>query len=291
MELSKDLLKSFFEERKRNCHKGNFGYVTLMGGCTQYLGAAKLASLALASLRSGCGVTRLAIPASLTPAILPHVLEVTLCPMPDKDGKIGYDEDAIRTALTGISALGMGMGWDTCENYHAIIKHILQNYTSPVVIDAGGLNALAEDVSILKGATCPVVLTPHPKEFSRLLGISLEEVLANGESLAQDFARTYGVILLLKGANTIVTDGTTTYTVTAGCAGMATAGSGDVLTGILTGMSNQKEIQIGNHLPDFIKFQLIKAERLIFRMHFYAGEFGVFHIFQRGGKFIVPRMN
>jgi NAD(P)H-hydrate epimerase len=199
-----------------------------MGGCTSYLGAAKLSSLALAALRGGAGVARLALPHSLCHAILPHVLEVTLSPMPDEDGTLIYDESTLSSILAGAKALGVGIGWDHAPVYAHIISYLIRNSEIPLIIDAGGLNALSTCIEVLKEKRCPVILTPHPKEFSRL---------AKDEDMTpQAFAKKYGVILLLKGSATCVTDGTTTYEVQEGCAGMATAGSGDVLTGILTGM-------------------------------------------------------
>ena len=228
MELSKELLKTVFAPRPRQCHKGTFGYVTLLGGCTSYLGAAKLASMAAASLRGGCGVVRLAAPSSLSSALLPHLLEATLCPMPDEGGTLLYDEAALNKALAGVKALGVGMGWDDAPVYQTILEYLLTTFDLPMVIDAGGLGALAKNMAVLQDKRCPVILTPHPEEYARL---------CEGQDITPEaFAKRYGVILLLKGAHTTVTDGTTTYVVKRGCAGMATAGSGDVLTGILTGM-------------------------------------------------------
>ena len=92
------------------------------------------------------------------------------------------------------------------------------------------------DLEILKNTRCRVILTPHPKEMERLCGKTLRDILEDPIDTAADFARTWGVCLLLKGATTVVSDGKDTYLVDRGCAGMATAGSGDVLSGILAGM-------------------------------------------------------
>jgi NAD(P)H-hydrate epimerase len=105
------------------------------------------------------------------------------------------------------------------------------------LIDADGLNTLAEmDLSLLKSSACKIVLTPHLKEFERLSGIPIAEIVKDPIYHAKCFARTYGVVLLLKGTCTVVTDGDKVYLVNRGCAGMATAGSGDVLSGILVGL-------------------------------------------------------
>ena len=157
--------------------------------------------------------------------------------MPDRDGHILFDADAIDRQLRNQSALAIGMGWGNSPENTAILQHILRNYSIPVVIDADGLNTLSEmDLRILKDTACSVILTPHPKEMARLCKRTVAEILQNPVEIAEAFAKEYGVCLLLKGASTIVTDGEQTYLVDRGSAGMATAGSGDVLSGILAGM-------------------------------------------------------
>ena len=118
-----------------------------------------------------------------------------------------------------------------CEKLSKIYRE--GNYKGILIIDADGLNALSEmDNNQLKNATCQVILTPHPKEFSRLIGRSVDEILENPIELAREFAWDNHCTVLLKGPTTIVTDGNEVILVDRGCAGMATAGSGDVLSGI-----------------------------------------------------------
>lgn len=223
--------------RAQNSHKGTYGYVSIMGGCTEYAGAVKLANLSCAALRAGCGVAKLIVPESLVGGVSPYLLESTLATMPDENGKMRFDESILDRLLTGQAALAVGMGWGRSPEYTKILQHILQNYAIPTVIDADGLNTLATmDLSILTNTRCKVVLTPHPKEMERLSGVPVAEIAQNPIDVAEKFAKTYGVIVLLKGTCTVVTDGETTYLVDRGCAGMATAGSGDVLSGILAGL-------------------------------------------------------
>ena len=240
--LEKEDIKCLFSKRDENSHKGNFGYVGIMGGCIEYSGAVKLANLSSSSLISGCGVVRLIIPKEIEVSVMPYLLEQTLFPIESKNGHMLFDENIIDKALEKLKALAIGMGWGESIDNEKILRYILETKDIPVVIDADGLNTLAKmDKSILNKTKCKVILTPHLKEFSRISGYSLEEIENNKEKLATDFAKKYNVILLLKGHKTIVTNGEETYLLNRGCPGMATAGSGDVLSGILVGILGYNE--------------------------------------------------
>ncbi len=235
--LEKEDIKCLFPRRDENSHKGNFGYVGIMGGCIEYSGAVKLANLSSSSLVSGCGVVRLIIPKEIEVSVMPYLLEQTLFPIESKNGHMLFDKNIINKALEKLKALAIGIGWGESIDNEKILKYILETKDIPIVIDADGLNTLAKmDKNILNKTNCKVILTPHLKEFSRISGYSLEEIENNKEKLATDFAKNYNVILLLKGHTTIITDGEETYLVKRGCPGMATAGSGDVLSGILLGI-------------------------------------------------------
>ncbi len=224
--------------RRQNSHKGNYGYVTVMGGCREYAGAIKLANMSAAALRAGCGVAQLAVPESILQSVAPYLLESTLLPIPsDETGHMQLTPTLLNDILSRQAALAIGMGWGRGAAHAQILSHILKNGALSLVIDADGLNTLAEmDLEILRQTHCRVVLTPHLKEFERLSGISVQEVQRDPIAHARTFARRYGVCLLLKGSTTVVTDGEVVYLVDRGCAGMATAGSGDVLSGILAGL-------------------------------------------------------
>lgn len=233
-------LKGVFPKRENFSNKGTYGYTTLIGGCAEYSGAIKLANLALCALKAGAGVSRLATARSISHSVMPYLLESTLYQLDDDDGAIIFNPEQIDGALKGARSLAIGMGIGAKAQAYEIISYVLKNYAIPVIIDADALNALArEDMSILKDTKCTVILTPHLKEFERLSKNKIEDVLENPVELSRKFALEYGVILLLKGASTIVTDGSEVYIVDRGCAGMATAGSGDVLSGILAGICAQ----------------------------------------------------
>ena len=223
--------------RPHFCQKGDFGYVGILGGCREYSGAVKLANLSQSALRAGCGVAALMVPQSLGGAVMPYLLESTLTLFAETDGHMRFDPQALDAALERKAALAVGMGWGKSADNARILAYILENYAFPLVIDADGLNTLAGmDKEILRRTRCRVVLTPHLLEFSRLSGRSREEIAAAPVERAEEFAARYGVCLLLKGPATIVTDGETTLLTDRGCPGMATAGSGDVLSGILCGL-------------------------------------------------------
>ncbi|MBR3894450.1 MAG: NAD(P)H-hydrate dehydratase [Clostridia bacterium] len=225
---------SVLKPRLQASHKGVYGYVSLLGGCESYSGAVKLANMSCAALRAGCGVSQLIVPQSIVNSVAPYLLESTLATISD-DGN--FDSSALDRILSNQKALAIGMGWGRAEYNEQILCHVLQNYEIPLVIDADGLNTLAEmNLSVLKETKCRVILTPHLKEMERLCKRPMREIAADPVGCARSFAKEYGVILLLKGPTTVVSDGTVTYLVDRGCAGMATAGSGDVLSGILAGL-------------------------------------------------------
>ena len=227
----------FVKRRNKDSNKGDFGYIGILGGCNMYSGAVKLANLSAAAIRSGSGVTRLIIPKSIEQSIMPYLLEATIFPLEDNNSHIIFSPSNIDKALNKIKALAIGMGWGENENNVEILKYILVNYSIPVVIDADGLNTLSKlNHEILINTKCKVILTPHLKEFERLSKINIEDIKNSPIKFAKEYAKEHKVILLLKGHTTIVTDAIDTYLINKGGAGMATAGSGDVLSGIIVGM-------------------------------------------------------
>ncbi len=237
-------LQEVFAPRPRICHKGMFGTVALFGGSQKYSGAVKLANMASAAMRGGCGVVRLAVEESLAAAVAPYLLESTLASYRMNGSIPVWDE--VDAALSGVCAVGCGMGWEANDTSRALVSHILAHADCPVVVDAGGLRVLAEDPTLFARRGCPMILTPHPGEFASLGGSTVGEVTAHPVPRAEEYARSHACIVVLKGATTIVTDGEETYEVDRGGAGMATAGSGDVLAGVLVGMLGYLEPTLRN---------------------------------------------
>ncbi|MBQ8696743.1 MAG: NAD(P)H-hydrate dehydratase, partial [Clostridia bacterium] len=235
--IEKEDLKSLFAERKRNCNKGTYGYVSIIGGCERYGGAAKLANMAASAMRVGAGVVRLAVGRSLSASVSPYLLESTLYPMPDKDGYISFDPVVINGALEGTRAVSVGMGMGHGEDTDKVVSYVIGNYTGRLVLDADALNVVSRiGCDILRNAKGRIVITPHPGEFARLCSCTVADVLSDPMGLAKAFAKEYNIIVLLKGCTTVITDGEAVYLCDRGCAGQATAGSGDVLSGVLCGL-------------------------------------------------------
>lgn len=227
-------------ERKNYSNKGDFGLVGILGGSLEYSGSVKLASMSLAALTSGAGVARLIIPRSIAQSVLPHILESTIFPVKDENGQMVLSKENIDKALEKVTALLIGIGWGQNKSNEQILKYILDNYNIPIVIDADGLNVLAHINYMRPG----VILTPHLKEFSRLTHLDINTINESPIEIAKKYAKDNQIILLLKGPTTIVTDGNTVYLIDKGCGGMASAGSGDVLSGILIGLLGFKNSTI-----------------------------------------------
>ena len=218
-------IKDLFKERKDNANKGNFGTCGILGGSINYTGSVKLATLACSAMRSGAGICRIIIDEYLTNAITPYILEETLWPL---------DND-LDKAIRNLDSLAIGMGWGISDKNTEMLKYILKNYKGILIIDADGLNILAKNLDLLSVTKAQVILTPHPKEFSRIINKDIKEILDDPIKYTMDFAKKYHVIVLLKGARTIVADGDNYYEVNMAVPGLATAGAGDVLSGILAG--------------------------------------------------------
>ena len=229
-------IKRILGERNPNSHKGDFGYVGLVGGSPEYSGAVKLASLSCCSLCSGAGVTRLMVPRSIMHSVMPFVLESTLYGLPDKEGYLAYDEREIDVAFKGLKGIAFGMGVGQKGDNLEYLRKLL-SLPIKLIIDADGLNTLAKHLYLLENKRAEVILTPHIGEFERLSGRSKEEILSNPIAIAKRFALRNKVTLILKNATSIITDGERVAINDRGTSGMATAGSGDVLSGILCGLS------------------------------------------------------
>jgi NAD(P)H-hydrate epimerase len=194
--------------------------------------------MANASMRAGAGVAMLAVPESLAPMMMPEILEATVYPLSESEGSILFNENELSELCRRTKSITFGMGIGLSYEVEKSLSYLLNNYTGTLTVDADGLTALSRLGSdAIKDAKCKLILTPHNMEFSRLSGLSIDEILSAPIDHAKDFAKEHGCILLLKGPSTIVTDGETVYVIEKGCPGMATAGSGDVLSGILAATS------------------------------------------------------
>lgn len=234
--LEEEDIKKVIKERKNFSNKGTYGYVGVMGGSLSYPGAIRLANMGQSALYSGCGVSRVIVPDCIYELIFNNVLETTVYSLPSKNGKMIFDKEKILLSIKGLKALGVGVGWDQDDSYKEILEFLINNFDKPLVIDADGLNVLSKmDLNILN-KNSKIILTPHLKEFSRLTGYEIDEIMNDSINILKEFVNKYNVTVLLKGPTTVVANKDNIYLVDKGCSGMATAGSGDVLTGVLVGL-------------------------------------------------------
>ncbi len=237
--IDEGLVSELIPLRAGNEHKGDFGRVLVVAGSRGYTGAAALASAS--AMRVGAGLTYLAIPRSLNDILETKVTEVITIPVHESDGAI--TERAVDELLAGdrkfaVAAIGPGLGRkDTTKK--AIIKFISE-FDGPIVVDADAVVALKDHLDILKDRELPVILTPHPGEMSWLVDAEPEEIDRNRVDIASKFAVENNVVLVLKGAPTVVAmPGGMVYINTSGNPGLASGGTGDVLTGMIAGLMAQ----------------------------------------------------
>jgi NAD(P)H-hydrate epimerase len=225
--------------RAADSNKGQFGRVLVVAGSRGMSGAAILCGSA--ALRGGAGLVRVAVPREILPIVAAGNPCYMTGPLPqDEDGRLDPTSAKELLEVTGdqdVVAAGPGLG--RSRGMLGLLATLLERFPGPMVLDADGLNALAQDTKRLRRRAAPLVVTPHPGEFGRLLGIDTKEVQARRRDLAAAFARDHGLVVLLKGHRTVVTDGRRFYENTTGNPGMATAGSGDVLTGLIAALLGQ----------------------------------------------------
>ena len=239
--LNEETIHPMLHRRDRQAHKGIYGHCLIIAGSTGKTGAATLS--ANSAVRAGSGLVTLAAAESINSILEVKTTEVMTVPLPDSgNGHLSSSAfQAIEKLLPGKDAVALGPGLDRRPGTVALIHTLVETVTLPLVIDADGLNALAEDMSVLlRKKSHQVVLTPHPGEMSRMLGASIPDVEAIRISVAQEFARKYDIYLVLKGARTIIAspDGIAAIN-GSGNPGMATGGMGDVLTGIIVSLLGQ----------------------------------------------------
>jgi len=220
--------------RSQDGHKGTFGHLLVVAGSTGKGGAAVMA--AESGLRGGAGLVTLACPQRVQPTVASRLTEVMTAPLFDVDGEIGLQAfDDLLRLTAGKQALAIGPGSGHSEETGCLIRRLLQNSALPTIIDADGLNALCGHTLILdQQPDRQMVLTPHPGEMARLTGLSVADIQADRFNVARDFAVRHRVVLVLKGARTLVAspDGQVHVNST-GHAGLASGGMGDVLTGLI----------------------------------------------------------
>lgn len=233
-----DYLDMLVKPRQVDTHKGSFGKLLMVCGSEGYTGAAALA--AMSAVRSGAGMVFLGVPERIYAIEAVKLVEPVVFPLSDdKAGRLSIHAlDVILEMMSKCGAALIGPGLSRSDDITEIVREVVKNSRIPLVVDADGINALTGNIDLLRSVDCPVVLTPHDAEFSRLFG----RLPKDGERLCcvRDFAAEYGVTILLKGHRTITAAPDRRAVInTTGNPGMAKGGSGDVLSGIIASLLAQ----------------------------------------------------
>jgi len=229
------ILKNLLKKHKPDTHKGTFGHVLVIAGSLNLTGACYLCCMG--ALRCGCGLASALVPKSIKPVISTLIPESLVIPLPETvNGNLDIDDfDYISEYLAKVDAIALGAGIGTEKSTTELIKKLLTCIKIPMVVDADGLNIISKDTNILHKIKTSMVLTPHPGEMSRLTGNGVEEIQKNRESVATEFAKEYRITLILKGKGTVIADyDGKVWINSTGNSGMATGGTGDILTGMIT---------------------------------------------------------
>lgn len=227
--LENEEYKSLIPIRKLYGHKGDYGRALIVAGSKSFLGAAYIATEG--TIRAGAGLVTLACKNEIQDMLAEKLIEaMTISCESSRFWTIVEKSDSI--------AFGPGIGTDKYEE--ELLHKIINNSKCPMVIDADGITILAKNKNMLEKLRNRTIITPHPGEMANLLGLTISEVESDRVRIASEFSKKYGVVVLLKGYNTIITDGNSTYINPTGNSKMASGGMGDALTGIINAFLSQK---------------------------------------------------
>ena len=226
--------------RESGSHKGDYGHVLIIAGSKGKTGAAVMAGAA--ALKSGAGLVTVATPESVLPTVASFMPELMTYPLKDRDGFISEKAiDQLAEVLEGKTVVAVGPGIGTEEETERFLKALIEKVRVPLVLDADAINLLAREEK-LPSFSSFTVITPHPGEFSRLIRKPKQEIMADRLNIALNFSLQHNLVLVLKGYRTLVaTPDGVVYINGTGNPGMATGGSGDILTGMIAGFLAQAE--------------------------------------------------
>jgi len=249
-------VKKFFPVRDRNVHKGTFGKTAVIGGSLSYTGSILLSQNSLCALKMGAGYSYVGVPKSVFSSLLGKNPECILTLLSDDGKSLVFNENDYSKFLSHDSiAFGMGVG--VSEEIYRIIKYFLSNYTGTLILDADALNTISTyGTEILKDKKCKVILTPHVKEFSRLLKANIGEIMPDIIEKVKQFANDFDLTLVVKSAVSVISDGKEVYINTTGNSCLSKAGSGDVLSGLMAGITARCDDPLGSALSACYLFGL-----------------------------------
>ena|GEM_PF-3067108 len=234
------LNKPLYKNINRDTSKGNYPHVSIIGGSKKYKGAPYLSYLASTSLYMGASFTYLCVLEEQVNSLVYLDPQVICIPLKEKGGVISFNKETLNEIISKSEAISFGQGVCISKEGYKIISYLLNNFKGRLILDADGINCLSKyGRDILNNHSCKLILTPHLGEFARLINKDVSEVKNNALELAKSFALKYKLTLLLKSASSIITDGKFTYINKEGNTGLAKAGSGDILDGIILGLVDQ----------------------------------------------------
>lgn len=264
--VQKKEIKSIIKKREKYSYKGDFGRVSVIAGSKKYTGAAYLTCQG--AVRSGAGLVTLCTEKSVVEILQSKTIESMI---------MSYENNDFKELILNSDSIAIGPGMGNNENTFNIIKDILSKEGCPLVLDADALNVLQHNLDLLKNSKRKIVITPHIGEMGRLTGIDSKNIIKNRIDIARDFANKYGIIVLLKGYNTIITNGEEVYINSTGNSKMASGGMGDVLTGIIASFIGQG-------------YKPLKATILSAFIHGYVGDILSKDMFCVNASYIVERL-
>ena len=248
-----DLVKNNIKEKNKFSFKSDFGKVALFAGSRGFTGAAYISTQS--AVKCGSGLTTL-----VCEKYVQDILSTKFCEAMTLDIQ---NKEKVKKLISECDAIGFGCGMGDTEDTYTKLKYVLENSKCPVVIDADGLNCLKNKKDLLEKHPNRIIITPHLGEMARLTGYSISHIRDNKVDVAKEFAQKYKMIVLLKGYETVITDGNYTYINPTGNSSMANGGMGDTLLGIITsfagqGMTNLMSAVCGAYIHGYIGENLSK---------------------------------
>lgn len=247
--MDENMIRKNIKMRGRYSYKGDYGRILIVAGSDGFTGAAYIC--AQGAVRSGAGLVTLCCSKEIQSILSSKLIESMTMSFNEKD--------KIKEIIEKSDAIAIGPGMGDTELTYNLLQYIINNSTKPLVVDADGINVLEDRVDILKNKKSDLIITPHLGEMARLTGLSIDYIKQNRLEVSQKFAKDYNVIVLLKGYNTIITDGSTTVINPTGNSAMASGGMGDCLTGMIASFIGQG-------------YKPMKAAYIAAFIHGYCGE-------------------
>ena len=262
IQLNKDLIKSLYIPRNIDSHKGIFGHSLIIAGSNGFSGSATITTNS--AVRTGSGLVTVVTDPLIQNIISSQVLEAMTA---------NFNEtERFKNLLRESNSIAFGPGLGNSEKTLSLLEFVIDNSSSTIILDADGINVLSRKSDLLIKLKKRCIITPHIVEFSRVSGYSVEDINNDKINIVSNFAKKYSLIVLLKGYNSIISNGTNNYINTTGNSHMANGGMGDCLTGIITSLVSQgytplNSLIFGTYLHGYIGDRLLETQEIINASH------------------------